>query len=157
MDSSLSSAYLSIKNSTIDKLDGVKIIEINHFFNTYIKYTTDTIKDNWQTPEETLERGAGDCEDLAIAKYFMALELGLDEEDLSIVYCFDEKSKAHMICLWKTTVMDNRREGAIEAKFSGLTPVYAFDMTSRFIVNNEWYFTETAFPLTKWEALLEKI
>ena len=46
---------------------------VNTFFNKNIRFGTDLEvweqEDYWATPLETLGRGAGDCEDFAIAKY----------------------------------------------------------------------------------------
>lgn len=42
--------------------------------------------DHWATPDELMARGAGDCEDYAIAKYFALLATGLPAEHLRIVY-----------------------------------------------------------------------
>jgi predicted transglutaminase-like cysteine proteinase len=46
------------------------------------------MSDHWQTPLETLERG-GDCEDLAITKYFALIALGFDKEALRVVIVWD--------------------------------------------------------------------
>ena len=43
--------------------------------NSIIGYKSDDI-DIWQTPDETLELGVGDCEDFAILKYFRLIEQG---------------------------------------------------------------------------------
>lgn len=51
-----------------------KLILVNDFFNQHIKFVNDInlwgVKDYWVTPLEVLTRGAGDCEDYSIAKYF---------------------------------------------------------------------------------------
>ncbi len=39
-------------------------------------------QDYWATPDDLLRRGAGDCEDLAIAKFFALLQLGVPEDRL---------------------------------------------------------------------------
>lgn len=51
--------------------------------------------DYWTTPDELLRAGAGDCEDLAIAKYFALRELGVPAERLRLVYArvFDAKRR----------------------------------------------------------------
>jgi predicted transglutaminase-like cysteine proteinase len=40
----------------------------------------------WATPQETYARGAGDCEDFAIAKYFALRNAGLPSERLRLAY-----------------------------------------------------------------------
>ncbi|MEO8805900.1 MAG: transglutaminase-like cysteine peptidase [Burkholderiaceae bacterium] len=42
--------------------------------------------DHWATPDELLARGAGDCEDFAIAKYFALRAAGLPAAQLRLVY-----------------------------------------------------------------------
>lgn len=42
--------------------------------------------DHWATPDELFARGAGDCEDYAIAKYFALRAAGLPEKQLRLVY-----------------------------------------------------------------------
>ena len=54
-------------------------------------------EDHWDTPLEFLARGAGDCEDFAIAKYFMLLETGTPPELLRLAFVFytgDDKTLA---------------------------------------------------------------
>jgi len=46
----------------VEKLDTID--KLHNYMKTKIRYVSDT-KDYWQTPEETLIRGAGDCEDMA--------------------------------------------------------------------------------------------
>lgn len=69
--------------------DFIKLNEVNDFFNEY-EYKTDNElynkKDYWATRKEFIIKGAGDCEDYVIAKYFTLLELGIDESKLSIIH-----------------------------------------------------------------------
>jgi predicted transglutaminase-like cysteine proteinase len=44
------------------------------------------VQDYWATPQETYARGAGDCEDFAIAKYFALLDAGLPAKQLRLAY-----------------------------------------------------------------------
>ena len=45
-------------------------------------------EDHWDTPLEFVGRGAGDCEDFAIAKYFMLLEAGIAPELVRLAFVF---------------------------------------------------------------------
>ena len=45
-------------------------------------------EDHWDTPLEFVARGAGDCEDFAIAKYFMLLEAGIAPELVRLAFVF---------------------------------------------------------------------
>lgn len=51
-----------------------KLKQVNSFFNRQIRFSDDIRNwrqnDYWATPIESLVKGAGDCEDYSIAKYF---------------------------------------------------------------------------------------
>ena len=53
---------------------------VNRFFNTRIRFGEDIavwgVSEYWATPLETVRQGRGDCEDIAIAKYFTLLSAG---------------------------------------------------------------------------------
>lgn len=57
-----------------------------------LRYQADTQttgqEDRWDTPLEFLARGAGDCEDFAIAKYFLLLESGVPPELVKLAFLF---------------------------------------------------------------------
>jgi predicted transglutaminase-like cysteine proteinase len=64
--------------------------QVNDFFNRRIRFGEDQDiwgkSDYWATPMETLGRGAGDCEDFTIVKYFTLLLLGVPDEKMRLVY-----------------------------------------------------------------------
>jgi len=159
MNNSTLDAYIFIKNALLtSKLsDGRKLLNINQFFNTHISYEKDD-KDYWQTLNETLVRGRGDCEDFAIAKYTLALKVGIKPEDLMLVYCVQEAKQAHLVLVWNSVVYDNAVEEAIECKHSKLVPVYGFNIGSRFLIDKEWNKISTKhFPLKMWDSLNLKV
>jgi len=63
---------------------------INQFFNRRIIFRDDTEVwgqiDYWASPLETLNKGEGDCEDYAIAKYFSLVATGMPVSKLRLVY-----------------------------------------------------------------------
>lgn len=67
-----------------------KLSIVNRFFNERIRFLDDHIvwgaADYWATPLQTLHKGAGDCEDFAIAKYFSLLALGISPSRLRLTY-----------------------------------------------------------------------
>lgn len=66
----------------------------------HIKYCADSKgEDNWQTPEETLKRGCGDCEDFAILWYYMARAMGFSDDQLNILmgYLPKQNNEHHAI------------------------------------------------------------
>ena len=144
---------------------------VNTFFNKNIRFGTDLEvweqEDYWATPLETLGRGAGDCEDFAIAKYFSLLALGVPETKLRFVYVRALlqqgqvlRVEPHMVLAYykspgaEPLVLDNLASIIASAsQRSDLTPVYSF--------NKEGYFNgvlRTALSkgtrLSRWEDLL---
>jgi predicted transglutaminase-like cysteine proteinase len=67
--------------------------DINRAINLRIKQMSDLAlygaEDVWSPPLATLARGAGDCEDYAIAKFFALQEAGVSADDLRIVILRD--------------------------------------------------------------------
>ena len=58
-----------------------KLKAVNDFFNQRLAYMEDIdnwgVQDYWASPLESLGKGAGDCEDYAIGKYFTLTSLGV--------------------------------------------------------------------------------
>jgi len=116
-----------------------KLHEVNRFFNSRIDFVDDIylwgVNDYWATPLEFLARGAGDCEDYSIAKYFTLQELGVSEKKMRITYVKAVKlNQAHMVLTYFSTpraipvVLDNlipQIKLATERK--DLLPVYSFN------------------------------
>ena len=67
-----------------------RIRRINNFFNRRIRYEEGIVvwgqSDYWATPMETIDKAAGDCEDFAIAKYFMLSSAGVPDNKLRLIY-----------------------------------------------------------------------
>lgn len=112
---------------------------VNRFFNLRLRFRDDiqtwNVKDYWATPVEALFRGAADCEDYAIAKYFSLRQLGVPSEKLRITYVKALRlNQAHMVLTYYAhpeampLVLDNLID-AIEpaSQRSDLLPVYAFN------------------------------
>ncbi|HUG25133.1 transglutaminase-like cysteine peptidase [Piscinibacter sp.] len=70
--------------------DVAKLQALNRFFNRRVQSREDIELwgqvDYWASPLEMLDKGAGDCEDFAIAKYFSLLALGMPVDKLRLVY-----------------------------------------------------------------------
>lgn len=116
-----------------------KLRAVNRFFNRRLQFRDDLdlwqSVDYWATPVESLRRGAGDCEDFAIAKYFSLRELGVSSDKLRITYVKALRlNQAHMVLTYYATpnamplVLDNLIGGILPAsQRSDLLPVYAFN------------------------------
>jgi predicted transglutaminase-like cysteine proteinase len=77
--------------SRVSRLDDASRLDrINAFFNRRVAFVNDVEAwgetDYWASPLETVVKGAGDCEDYAIAKFFTLLAAGLSQEKLRLVY-----------------------------------------------------------------------
>lgn len=116
-----------------------QIDEVNRFFNRQIQFSDDTWvwrqEDYWATPIESLIKGAGDCEDYALAKYFTLRRLGVPSEKLRITYVKAlSVNQAHMVLTYYATptadplVLDNLIAVIKPAsQRKDLIPVYSFN------------------------------
>jgi predicted transglutaminase-like cysteine proteinase len=76
--------------------------------------------DYWATPAEFLKRGAGDCEDYAIAKFFLLRELGVPDADMRIAVVRDvARNLTHAVLVVQTEagpfILDNVVEELLPA------------------------------------------
>lgn len=116
-----------------------KLERVNNFFNRNIEFIDDIVlwqkTDYWAAPTEFLAKGAGDCEDYSIAKYFTLVEMGVDESKLRITYVKAlELNQAHMVLTYFESpravpqVLDNLKPTILPAtQRSDLLPVYSFN------------------------------
>lgn len=117
-----------------------KLKAVNRFVNRSISYQDDIkawgAKDYWATPLESLAAGTGDCEDYAIAKYFSLLRLGVQEEQMRLIYVMTTSPRsAHMVLAYYTPgktaplILDNLTD-AIESaeRRRDLKPVFSMGM-----------------------------
>ncbi|MGH8436320.1 MAG: cysteine protease LapG [Pseudomonas sp.] len=116
-----------------------KLRVVNRFFNRQLRFQDDRslwhATDYWASPVESLGRGAGDCEDFAIAKYFSLRHLGVASEKLRITYVKALRlNQAHMVLTYYASptatplVLDNLNPAILPASQRGdLLPVYAFN------------------------------
>jgi predicted transglutaminase-like cysteine proteinase len=112
---------------------------VNQFFNKQLRYQEDIDLwhqvDYWETPIEALWKGAGDCEDFAIAKYFSLRHLGVSSDKLRITYVKSVSlNRAHMVLTYYSSpeavplVLDSLIEAIKPAsQRTDLLPVYAFN------------------------------
>ncbi|MEG1210005.1 MAG: transglutaminase-like cysteine peptidase [Leclercia sp.] len=116
-----------------------KLKRVNQFFNARMAFQDDIVvwkqQDYWATPIEFLRKGAGDCEDFALAKYFTLREMGVPANQLRITYVKAlQLNQAHMVVTWYPTpdaiplVLDNLKTAILPAtQRTDLLPVYAFN------------------------------
>ena len=84
-------AYDNLIRSATGRPDSDALAPVNRFFNDRIRYASDFetwgTGEYWATPDELMEKGQGDCEDFAVAKFFTLKWIGVDEDKLNLVYC----------------------------------------------------------------------
>ena len=131
--------WQQLVKSSSDLPEQEKLKKVNDFFNQRVEFVSDSLlwgqDDYWATPLEFLAKGAGDCEDYSIAKYFTLRKLGVDDEKLRITYVKAlELNQAHMVLTYFSTpraiplVLDNLIPAIKPALIrKDLLPVYSFN------------------------------
>jgi predicted transglutaminase-like cysteine proteinase len=115
--------FLAIVDAAKAREGRARLGEINRAVNLAIRPASDLAQygeiDVWTSPLVTFSRGAGDCEDYAIAK-FVALRLaGIAQDDLRIVIVHDPvRGEDHAVAAAKLDghwlTLDNRRMAMVE-------------------------------------------
>jgi len=148
-----------------------KLNKVNAFFNRRILYESDLAiwqqEDYWATPLEIMGRAAGDCEDFAIAKYITLQLLGVNNQNMRLIYVrakVGASSVAHMVLGYypqpseEPLILDNLITSVrIASQRTDLSPVFSF--------NNEGLWaggaaTSSADPtarLSRWRDVLERM
>lgn len=143
---------------------------VNLFFNRQLRYQEDIDLwhevDYWATPIQSLWKGAGDCEDYAIAKYFSLRHLGVSGDKLRITYVKAlRQNRAHMVLTYYATpesmplVLDSLVDTIQPAsQRTDLLPVYAFNGEGLWLTgaggNKKVGDTKR---LSRWQDLLKKM
>ena len=83
-------AWRKMMDESRDLPDVDKLNKVNTFFNRRVLYDSDMAiwqqEDYWATPLEMVGRAAGDCEDFAIAKYMTLQMMGVNKQNLRLIY-----------------------------------------------------------------------
>ena len=145
---------------------------INDFWNVQLLSADDKQlwknEDHWATPLESLGKGAGDCEDYVIGKYFSLRKLGVPARQMRFVYVRarlggvgSTRSVAHMVLGFyaraqeEPLVLDNL-VGSIQkaSQRADLTPVFSFDAESIYVDGARSASSER---INRWQALLVRM
>ncbi|MFJ4432789.1 cysteine protease LapG [Pseudomonas sp. NPDC089395] len=143
---------------------------VNLFFNQQLRYVEDIDLwrevDYWATPIQALIKGAGDCEDYAIAKYFSLRRMGIASDKLRITYVKAlRQNRAHMVLTYYSNpqaqplVLDSLMDAIEPAnQRTDLLPVYAFNGEGLWLTggagNKKVGDTKR---LSRWQDLLKKM
>jgi predicted transglutaminase-like cysteine proteinase len=149
-----------------------KINRVNTFFNRRMLFQTDMEvwqqEDYWATPLEFMGRGAGDCEDFAIAKYISLQLLGIGNERLRLVYVRAKSgataSIAHMVLGYypqpaeEPLILDNLISSVRPASQRGdLTPVFSFNSDGLWVGGATASSADPTARLSRWRDVLERM
>ncbi|MGE8406807.1 MAG: cysteine protease LapG [Pseudomonas sp.] len=157
--------------ATQKQLSDVERLQVvNQFFNRQLRYAEDIDLwhevDYWATPIQSLIKGAGDCEDYAIAKYFSLRRLGIPADKLRITYVKAlRQNRAHMVLTYYSSpdamplVLDSLIDAIKPAsERTDLLPVYAFNGEGLWLTgsggNKKVGDTKR---LSRWQDLLKKM
>lgn len=137
-------ALQQVMSGVAGKDDAAQLRAVNDFFNRRLAYKEDIdnwgVEDYWASPLESLGKGAGDCEDYAIGKYFALVALGMPHERLRLVYVRASIAEApggvvaHMVLAYypqadaEPLVLDNLQPEIRPAgRRPDLMPVFSFN------------------------------
>lgn len=146
-----------------------KLSTVNRFFNRQFRFVDDSRNwrqnDYWATPVEALMKGAADCEDYSIAKYFTLRRLGIPSEKLRITYVKAlQYNQAHMVLTYYASpsaeplVLDNLiGEIRPASQRKDLLPVYAFNAEGLYMPGAGSGKKGDAKKLSRWQDLLKKM
>ena len=157
-------------NSSLNDEESEQLWAVNRFFNRQLRFVDDSQNwrqnDYWATPIEALMKGAGDCEDYAIAKYFTLRRLGVPSEKLRITYVKALKyNQAHMVLTYYSSpsavplVLDNLiGEIRPASQRKDLLPVYAFNAEGLYLPGTaSGKRASDSKKLSRWQDLLKKM
>lgn len=152
--------------------DTDKLNKTNAFFNRRITFQSDLEvwgqDDYWATPLEFMGRGAGDCEDFAIAKYMTLQMLGIGKERLRLIYVRAQSgslpSIAHMVLGFypqpteEPLILDNLISSVRPAsQRSDLTPVFSFNSEGLWVGGASTSAADPTVRLSRWRDVLDRM
>ncbi|MED5620107.1 transglutaminase-like cysteine peptidase [Ideonella sp. BN130291] len=143
---------------------------VNEFFNRRVLFRDDTTVwgqvDYWASPLETLNKGEGDCEDYAIAKYFSLLAAGVPVAKLRMVYVRAQVGggvQAHMVLAYypapdaEPLILDNLvGEVRPASRRPDLAPVFSFNSEGLWQGVGGSSAGDPVARLSRWREVLEK-
>lgn len=163
-------AWDQLINSSQGDDESEQLWAVNRFFNRQLRFVDDSQNwrqnDYWASPIEALVKGAGDCEDYAIAKYFTLRRLGVPSEKLRITYVKALRyNQAHMVLTYYATpgamplVLDNLiSEIRPASQRKDLLPVYAFNAEGLYLPGAPGgKRASDSKKLSRWQDLLKKM
>jgi len=167
-------AWRKLIGDAAPQAEAEQVARVNGFFNQRIHYESDQViwgqSDYWATPLETLGRGAGDCEDFAIAKYVSLEALGIPRQKLRLIYVRaliggpqSGIVQAHMVLGYypspteEPLVLDSlMNEIRPASRRPDLTPIFSFNGEGLW-VGGAASATDPTARLSRWRDLLSRM
>ena len=166
-------ALQAVMQASIDLDDDGKLQALNQFFNRRIQSREDIDVwgqvDYWASPLEMLEKGAGDCEDFAIGKYFSLVALGMPISKLRLVYVRAQIGgpsgvvQAHMVLAYYASpgaeplILDNLITDVRPAsRRPDLAPVFSFNSEGLWQGVGSQTAGDPTARLSRWREILVK-
>jgi predicted transglutaminase-like cysteine proteinase len=152
--------------------DAEKLSKVNTFFNRRLLFQPDLEvwgqEDYWATPLEFIGKGAGDCEDFAIAKYVTLQLLGIGNERLRLIYVRAKSgstaSIAHMVLGFypqptdEPQILDNLISSVRPAsQRPDLAPVFSFNSDGLWVGGATASAADPTTRLSRWRDLLDRM
>jgi predicted transglutaminase-like cysteine proteinase len=150
--------------------DREKLEKVNAFMNKTMTYAEDIdiwgVSDYWATPLEFVSRGAGDCEEYAIAKYFTLKAMGIPDDKLNIAYVKAlQLNRPHMVLTYvskpgdEPLILDNLNNSIKSAsERHDLAPIFSFNGTDLWMARQRGQGEVTdSSRLRPWRDLLKRI
>lgn len=167
-------AGVTVLQATISAAQGLRealrLQSINRLFNERIVFAEDIDTagqvDHWSSPIELLARGAGDCEDYAIAKYFSLIAAGVPSARLRMVYVKADLGgsvRAHMVLAYypqpdaEPLILDNLDPDIKPASARrDLSPVFSFNAEGLWQGTGAQAAGDPVARLSRWRDVLAK-
>ena len=129
--------FLAIVDNARAREGRARLGEINRAINLAIRPMSDPAQygalDVWSSPLVTFPRGAGDCEDYAIAKFIALRQAGVSPDDLRIVIMRDTiRDENHAVAAARLDgrwlMLDNRRMAMVDdTHVRNYRPLFSID------------------------------
>jgi predicted transglutaminase-like cysteine proteinase len=166
-------ALQPVLTQAIGQDEAAQLQQINQFFNRRIVFRDDVEAwaqvDYWASPLESLDKGQGDCEDYAIAKYFSLLALGMPVAKLRLVYVRAQIGgakgvvQAHMVLAYyaapgaEPLILDNLITDVRPAsRRPDLVPVFSFNSEGMWQGVGALAAGDPSARLSRWREVLMK-
>ncbi|TVO69006.1 transglutaminase-like cysteine peptidase [Sedimenticola selenatireducens] len=143
-----------------EKLTKTDLADINKSWNRFITYKPDSLRDHWQSPNETIKLRTGDCEDISIAKMLdPALRKSFPANQLRLSYVHTPEGVPHMVLIIgkgdQSLVLDNLYDDIKSLAESGYEPIYQLDAEGHVYQNDIWLQAHPKFE--KFEMILSQL